>query len=121
MQSCVLIITADLQAKADTISEIMGWGPNSYTVPLSATGQEPVTHYGLHAWVDPLFVDMILAAQNTGTMPQPLSDAGMPQSDFTAVISALIASFRPDIGSHWDDVLIANGLQRITPPDDAPG
>ena len=121
MQSCVLIITADLQAKANTISEIMGWGPNSYTVPLSSTGQEPATHYGLHAWVEQSFVDMMLAAQNTNLMPQPLVDAGMSPSDFTAVISALIASFRPDIGSHWDDVLIANGLQRITPSDDASG
>lgn len=46
MKSCVAIVPAALRA---------GDGPNNYSVPLSPTGAEPVTHYGLHGWVSGRF------------------------------------------------------------------
>lgn len=109
MLSCVLIIPAALQIKANALAVLMGWGPSSYSVPLSATGAEPATHYGLHTWATPEFVGMLQGASQ-GQMPAELVEAGYPPSDFAAVIGGLIASVRPDLGGHFTAVLAANGL-----------
>jgi hypothetical protein len=77
MKSCVLIVPLAYHAAANQLAELMGWGPNSYSVPLSADGSEPATHYGLHAWVTPEFEAMI-AGTGQGEMPEALVQAGYP-------------------------------------------
>ena len=105
MLSCVLILPAATRDKGNALGEAMGWGPNNYSVPLSATGAEPATHYGLHAWVSQGFVELMGA----GAMPDGLD---FPQADFDAVMGALIKSFREDMTGHFDAVCAERGLVR---------
>lgn len=109
MLSVVLIIPADLRDKADQLAELMGWGPNSYSVPLSADGTEPATHYGLHTWAAQSFVDMLTGAQG-GVMPPELVDAGYAEADFLAVMGGLIHSVRDSMDEHFADVCGEAGL-----------
>jgi hypothetical protein len=109
MFSTVLIIPAALQTEANTLGEAMGWGPNNYSVPLSADGSEPATHFGLHAWVEQTFVDL-LGGVAQGQIP-PVE--GLTPAQVVEVVSALIVSIRPDSGGHWVEVLADNSLQRV--------
>jgi hypothetical protein len=94
-------------------------GPNSYSVPLSASGIAPASHYGLHSWVDPEFVAMLNAASG-GAMPPALVDAGFPPADFAAVVSSLIASVRETSQGHFNAVIAAAGLAVIVPDSGLP-
>lgn len=59
MQSAVMIAPAtDLDA-ANALGEGMGWGPDNFTVPLSASGAEPATHWGCRADVSEGFVALL--------------------------------------------------------------
>jgi hypothetical protein len=84
----------------------MGWGPDNYSVAL--TDGKGVTHYGLHAWVQPSFADLI----NAGVMPDKFD---FPKADFDAVIAALVSSFRDSMDGHWHEVLAKQGLS--CPPE----
>ena len=101
---CVLILPAPLRDKGNAFSEVLGWGLDNYTVPLSADGQEPAPHYGIHAWVEQTFVDMV----DAGVMPPGVDYS---QADFDAIMAALVSPFRTDMTGHWQDVLGAEGLQ----------
>ena len=103
MLSAVLIIPAALREKANALAEAMGWGPNNYSVPLSVGGTDPATHYGLHSWVGPEFVDL-LAAADRGQMPAPLAAAGYPSDHFAAVVGTLNASILESSDGHFADV-----------------
>jgi hypothetical protein len=80
MQSAVLILPANLKTQGNTIGDAMGWGPESYTIPLSDNGAD-ITHWGLRADVDEQFVRWI-----TGVDPLPLPDAN-------TVLESLIYDF----------------------------
>lgn len=106
LYSCVLIIPAALTDKANALGEAMGWGPESYTVELSADGKAPATHCGLHSWVSPAFVALLTDAKG-GKMPEGLK---YPVEDFAAVVGGLITSVRADMAGHFGDVLKGSGL-----------
>lgn len=114
MLSCTLIIPAALLDRANALGEAMGHGPASYSVPLSATGDEPATHYGLHTWAAQTFVDMLDAA-GQGVMPEGLD---YPAQDFAAVVGGLVASIRGDAAGHFVEVCEAEGLAVVRPPAD---
>jgi hypothetical protein len=114
MKSCVLIVPLAYHAAANQLAELMGWGPNSYSVPLSASG--PATHYGLHAWVTPEFEAMIAGA-GQGEMPEALVQAGYPLATFLGIMGSLISSIRDSIDGHWQEVLDANGLEMVQADD----
>ena len=107
MLSCVLILPASLQGKGNALGEAMGWGPDNYSVALSADGDEPATHYGLHAWASPDFRDLI----DAGAMPDGLD---FPQADFDAVMGALVSSFREGLDGHFSEVCAAQGLEVVS-------
>lgn len=109
MFSAVLIVPVALLADANKLGEVLDWGPNNYSVALSANNGSTATHYGLHSWVAQSFVDMLTAAEG-GQLP-PIPD--MTQQQVVAVLSGLIASIRPTSESHWADVLSANGFRVI--------
>lgn len=90
MHSAVLIIPAALHAQANAVGEAMGWGPTSYTVPLSTDG-ETVTHWGCRADVGEQFVRWI-----KGVDP-------LPDETAQPVVDALIADFRTDPTIEDDD------------------
>ncbi len=110
MRSCVLLLPLDQVATGNAVGEAMGWGPASYSVPLSADGSEPSTYYGLHAWVTEGFQTLI----ETWAYPPQLSDAGISQDDYNAMMAVLISSFCADYVDHFADVLAANVLQMVT-------
>jgi hypothetical protein len=115
MQSCVLLIPANLKAKANALSRAMGWADaddDSYSVPLSASGAEPASHYGLHSWVDDAFVGMLQGASQ-GQMPAPLVAAGYPPADFAAVVGALIVSLGGEPGPNFAGACERNGLKLV--------
>jgi hypothetical protein len=81
--SAVLIVPADLKPQADTLGAAMGWGDESYTIPIIASGEAP-THYALRADVTEQFVRWI-----KGLDPLPVAGA-------EPVMEALIWDFSPD-------------------------
>jgi hypothetical protein len=103
--STVLIIPAALREEGNAIAEAMGWGPDNYSVPLSATGQEPATHYGLHAYSNDQFKSWI---EGTESLPEGMEAA-------QEVINALIYSFSNEIvnADHFGAVLAANTLKLV--------
>lgn len=112
MKSAVLIIPLANRDAANQLAQLMGWGLNNYSVPLSADGTEPATHFGLHAWVTPEFEAMMTGA-GQGEMPEALEQAGYPKSVFLGIMEALIASTRESMEGHWQDVLTQNGLMPV--------
>ena len=108
--STVLIIPAALHAEANALGEAIGWGPNNYSVPLSATGAEPATHYGLHTWAEDSFLTLIEGVSQ-GAMPEGLT--GYTIDDLQAITTALIMSARSDQTGHFDEVCAASDLKRI--------
>ena len=109
MQSAVLIIPVAQHALADQLGEAMGWGPKNYSVALSPTGSEPATHYGLHAWVEQSFVDLLSFAAQGQVPPIP----GMTPEATAEVVAALAASIRPGSEGHWSEVLSVLGLTTV--------
>ncbi len=89
MISCVLLLPNHLVDKGNTMAETMGWGPNSFSVPVAET------HTGLHAWVTPKFQAII----ENRICPQELD-----QADFDEILDNLVYSFRSDHQGHFDDV-----------------
>lgn len=109
MLSTVLILPNAQVATGNAVAEAMGWGPNNYSVPLSATGTAPATHYGLHAWTTESFREMI----ETGYYPPELTQVGIAEAAFRAMLDALVSSFAADHVGHFDAVCAANGLQMV--------
>lgn len=84
--SAVLIIPADLKADADAVGAAMGWGPESYTIPLPEDAEVP-THYALRADVTEQFIRWI---KGLDPLPEGVAETAAP------VIAALIHDFSPD-------------------------
>lgn len=106
-KSCVLVIPASLQASANQISQLMGWGDNAYSVELGATRTGAVTHYGLRTQTSDTFIDLL-----TGPMPQALADGGYPPAVYDDVMNNLAASLRDasEAEGHFQDAIAALGL-----------
>lgn len=117
MLSCVLILPVDQVDTGNAVSAAMGWGSPAYTVPLSASGADPATHYGLHAWTAPSFQALI----ESGVYPPELADAGITEADYAAMMAVLIYSFWPDYTDHFATVCVDNGLQVIQPDEPVEG
>lgn len=80
MQSAVLILPAELKTQGNATGDAMGYGPESYTIPLSDNGAD-ITHWGLRADADAQFIRWI-----TGVDPLPLPGA-------ESVLTSLIYDF----------------------------
>lgn len=101
--SAVLIIPAAHKQTADLGSVAMGHanpGVETYTVPLSSTGAEPVTHCACVSWVRQAFLDTIAAAK-LGTLPEgpPWGAVGLTEAEVLAMAAALVVRSKPD-GEH---------------------
>jgi hypothetical protein len=117
MHSAVMILPMPLAAAGNMLAEAMGWGPNSYTIPLVAEGSETATHMGLRADVSASFIEMIGDARR-GVYPP-----GLPEAALRPVIEALVADFSPDPASpdrpalwgadHLDAVCAAHVLSTL--------
>lgn len=111
MLSCVLILPDAQVATGNAVSEAMGWGLPAYTIPLSADGTEPASHYGLHTWSDEAFQAML----ESQVYPPQLAQAGITEAAYAAMIGALVWSFWPDYVGHFATVCAENGLRIVEP------
>ena len=82
MEQLIAILMLAQVATGNAVGEAMGWGPASYSVPLSADGSEPATHYGLHAWVTEDFQTLI----ETGAYPPQLAEHMRDDPAFAAFV-----------------------------------
>lgn len=105
MFSCVLIIPSSLVDSANHLFESIGWGPNNFSVPL--TTDVEITHYGLHTWVNKEFVNLL----DTKSISQEMQ--GMDEAELYNVMSSLISSTRADGESHFQEILLAEGLSQV--------
>lgn len=103
--SCVLILPADQVATGNAVGAAMGWGPDNFSVPLSANSL--ATHWGLHAWVGEDFKALI----ENSVYPPELAGAGVTQAEYDAMRAVLVASFQADYFGHFDTIVADNGLQ----------
>jgi len=100
----VLLVPDSLREKANDLGEAMGWGPNNYSIALSADGSEPATHWSLNlAQAGPDFLEMLEMA-GQGQMPEGLEFA---LADFDAVISDLSVW----LNSTYNEAIEAMGLK----------
>lgn len=89
--SAVLIVPETLRADANALGSALGYGPETYTVPLSADGQT-VTHWGAHAWVQPAFVAVVIDAAGGALPPVDWSTHGLTEVRVARVLAALVIS-----------------------------
>jgi hypothetical protein len=78
-------------------------GPTNITVPLSATGEAPATHYGAHTYND----DLLSLLEDVATKA-----AMFPMIDFDAIENPNGST----VGFHAH--IAALGLQRVFPPEE---
>jgi len=116
--SAVLVVSADNQAIGNQLAEALGHGPNNYSVPLSADGSEPATHFGCRAQVNDVFVAMVQSASQ-GELPE--IDGLTPEQVATA-FSAMQIDIQPagDGYQHFVSYADLLGLQRIVPVEPSP-
>lgn len=100
MTSAVLILPAAYRDAGNAFGVAQGWGEGNFSVPLSATGTTPVTHYGCRADVTEGFLAM-------------MAD---PPPEAVPLLAVMVSSFANNVQpyDHWVSVLEANGLTRVT-------
>lgn len=107
--SLVLIVPSPLKDAANSMGQIIGWTGDNLSVPLSASGNAPATHFACHAWAQ-----AIAAAWLTGT-PIPES-MGIDQAQVDGLLSQIIVSVDANGlqgGEHFANALTAANLKRI--------
>ena len=99
MTSAVLILPAAYRDAGNAFGVAQGWGEDNFSVPLSATGLEPATHYGCRADVTEGFLAM-------------MAD---PPPEAVPLVSVMIYSFEGNVQpyDHWVATLADNGLSRV--------
>lgn len=100
MTSAVLILPAAYRDAGNAFGVAQGWGEGNFSVPLSATGLEPATHYGCRPDVQPGFFDL-------------MAD---PPLEAVPLLTVMVSSFADSVQpyDHWIATLAENGLTRVT-------
>lgn len=110
----IVIISAAEQAAANVVAAQIDPddGANTFSVPLSADGNEPATHYGCHTVSDDTMAGAMFDAQPVLTSVKwwRLNPAG-------EMIDSNTASGTPGVAWRWADALAALGLQVIEPEE----
>lgn len=95
---------------ARALNEQIGWGPGTYSCPLSADGSEPATHWGLSTVATQTARDIIGDAA-TGQAPEGI-DPAAAQTVVNAARSKWGAN-ATDPGAQFDALCAEVGVQRI--------
>jgi len=106
--SVVFLCLAADQADSDAISELLGYGPLTFSLPAGPEGATEPTHYFNHSFAAQEFVDMVTEL-GQGTPPE-----GMPENLLPA-LNRMVISVRDggDPVQHVSDVLSENNLVRL--------
>ena len=104
MTTRVFIIPADLKDAGNQMAMQMGWGVPVFVQPLSATGQEPITHWGFPAWISDKFPEIW----------------DNPPEEAAGLVAAVYTDDRDgmDTAGHWYDVLADQGLKPVVMVED---
>ena len=99
MTSAVLILPAAYRDAGNAFGVAQGWGDGNFSVPLSAEGLEPVTHWGCRADVTESFLAMM---------------ADSPP-EAVPLLAVMVSSFADGVQpyDHWIATLAENGLVRV--------
>jgi hypothetical protein len=87
MHSTVLIVPAEFLDDANRLGNALGYGPESYTVPLGNDGE--VTHYGSHTWASDEFFLVVQGALSGSLPPVKWSEFGLTQTKVKKVLANL--------------------------------
>lgn len=114
--SVSLAVSAAVKADANRLAVAMGWdtAPGAtFSVPLSAAGSLPATHWACHTWAGDEFVSTLTAAAGGALPAIPWADFGLTEGKVTDVLAALLS--RVQTGAvGFEAFLTANGLQRAS-------
>lgn len=116
----IQIIPVLYRTQAEAMAETMAWGPGCFYLPLSATGADPATHYGLCTPITEV-ARQIFDHAKAGTLDQLPPEITLPGEIDTAAAQALFGVIVMDIEDrwlrtpreHWEAVLSAASLQEI--------
>ena len=99
MTSAVLILPAAYRTAGNAFGVAQGWGEGNFSVPLSASGLPPATHWGCRADVSGGFLEL-------------MAD---PPAEAIPLLAVMVASFDDAMMpfDHWSAVLADNGLVRV--------
>lgn len=120
--SIVMIVPASLRDIGNRLSCALGHDTlpgNTFSIPLSADGSEPATHYGCRTAAQQSFADLLSAA-GQGVLPDiDWTEYGLTVEDIGAVLARLIADVRPaeDADGHFDAAAAGHGLARVMPAE----
>ena len=108
--SVVLIVPQQSQNDANLMAEVLGHGPNNFSIALSGDGNEPATHYGCRAQAQQSFVDFLNALKSG----QIQEIEGITNSQLTSVVEGLVYDTNGSDGyEHFNRVITENNLQKI--------
>lgn len=89
--STVIIVEAAHREAANAMGAALGYGPGTYTVPLSDDG-ETITHFGAHAVTSADYIDVLVAAL-LGDLPSAdWETVGLDESSILAALGAMTIS-----------------------------
>lgn len=99
MTSAVLILPTAYRGAGNAFGVSQGWGEGNFSVPLSATGLPPATHWGCRADVSGGFLELM---EN-------------PPAEAVPLLAVMVASFDDNAAplDHWIATLAANNLARV--------
>lgn len=122
--SIVLILPVSYQDDGNRLSCALGYDVmpgRTFSVPLSADGAAPATHYGCRTSGDQGFVDTVAGAEG-GSLPDDLRlrPFGLNRTKVFALVGELIEDVRSvdAMIGHLDDVAAANNLKRVVEDGD---
>lgn len=107
---CVLICKAEDRAQANLLAQTFGYGPDNFSIPLSADGSEPITHYGGFAsgGVSPAFMQLMSDA-GQGILPDIEWPDELPESEVATLLPRLTVRFNEG----WHSTLTDLELQTV--------
>lgn len=114
--SLAMAVPADLRDKANRLACALNHDPmpgNTMSVPLSADGSEPATHYACHTWAQPSFIAILAAAKAGALPPVPWGGFGLTEADVTVVVEALLLSEPAASQVNFDEWAAGHGLVKF--------
>jgi hypothetical protein len=108
---CVLICKAEDRAQSNLLAQTFGYGPDNFSVPLSADGSEPITHYGGFAagGITDAFT-ILLSDAAESVLPDIEWPDGFTDMDAFSTLSKVTIR----IEEQWEFVLSELNLMRVT-------
>lgn len=120
MDAIASIVPAEYRTDGDLLMQALGYQPDpatgasTYSVPLSATGTEPATHYGCNAQAaEPEVAQMLQGAQQGVLPPIDWAAYGLTPERVLAVVAAMQSEVAAPSAAPWPVLIQRLGLQVV--------